>query len=66
MYDGKYVKVAGWGRVSNKGNPARYLKHTEIKALSFEECKNTSLGSQIDERVICAYRENTDACHVKF
>lgn len=61
-YEGRTVKVSGWGRVKSDGGSSRYLRQANLRSMPYESCKRTKIGSHLDDKMICAYAQDVDAC----
>lgn len=58
------VEVTGWGRVKAEGQISNFLRQAFLTVLSFNDCRDTSYGHLVTEEMICAYKDDTDACQV--
>jgi hypothetical protein len=50
--------------VKSNGGASRYLRQANLRSLPFESCKKTKIGNHLDDKMICAYASDTDACQV--
>ena len=58
---GAPASVMGWGLLEDGGDRATVLMETNVAISNFTECQET-YGDLVEEAVICAYEDYTDAC----
>ncbi|XP_049828783.1 trypsin-7-like [Schistocerca gregaria] len=61
-YADQLAIVAGWGRVGQDKPLSRFLLAAEVRVISNDFCRKSSIGDHIKDNMLCTYYEKKDAC----